>query len=340
MDVLNDTDYRALATEVLTAHGERLLTVVKGTFVLRRGAAALSGVEPTEARPIREGEVFWLDPLTTPPKYPSDLAPEKPASDVIVVAKGHAPSPVPSFDVAVRVGRLHKALRIFGLRAWQQHGAGLSKPRPVMEQEIRYDMAFGGQDLSFDSEPVGDLRNPVGRGVVRDRSALSDQLAPCVEDPDDLILHAGSKQAPAGFGPLGPHWLPRRNFMGTYDERWQREQAPLPPGDLDPRHYQCASPGLTADPPLAGGEPVELRGLTLGGGTVRFALPTEAPRIEHEHDRKPTGAFDPHIDTVIIDTLHVPDGIDAVVELCWRSLTPMPRRESDASVSITPRPIG
>jgi hypothetical protein len=339
MAVINDSSFVIHCGEILTAEGEKLLTVAKGTFVLRRGAAELAPVPEPEARPVRAANVTWGDPVTTPPKYPCDIAPLKAASDVVVVAKAHAPNAraVPAFDAGVVVGPLSKRLRVHGLRVWQANGSGLSAPRPFVEQEIRYDAAWGGLDLSDPMRPVGDMRNPVGNGWVRDVAALTHQMAPSIEDPAEPIRSVATRPAPAGLGPIGPHWSPRREHAGTYDEAWQRDQAPLPPSDLDPRHHQCASPGLVADPPLQGGEPVQLENLTPAGGLVRFSLPRVRAVFDHAVKNQPAGHFEPHIDTVVIDTLHVPAGSTVVVEIVWRSLVSMPRRIDDHEVLVRAR---
>ncbi len=339
MAVINDSGFAVHCGELLTADGEKLLTLVKGTFLCREAAAALAPVPLEQARPVRFAVETWGDPVTTPPKYPADVAPLKAATDVVVVAKGYAPGGKPThcFDVSVTVGSVSKTLRIYGVRVWQQSGAGLSAPRAVLEQEIRYDAAWGGLDMSDPDRPLADMRNPVGNGVVRDTNRLSDRLAPCIEDPDSPLRSASTKPPPAGIGPLDPHWSPRREHAGTYDETWLRDQAPLPPADMDPRHYQVASPGLLADPPLQGGEPVQLSNLTPGGGLVSFSLPAVGPIIDHEVATKPAGHFEPPIDTVIVDTLHVPDDALAVVELVWRTLTPMPRRMAEHEVLVRPR---
>ena len=335
--LINDTNLVVFYDEVLTKVGEKLLTVVKGTFELRRGATWLDAVPRKAARLVRVAEEHWGDPLSTPPKYPTDTMPTKAATDVIVVAKGYAPKSKPAewFDVAVSVGPLHKTLRVFGLRAWQQKGAGLSAPLVVTEQEIRYDHAWGGTDLEDPENLAGDMRNPVGLGVVRDNNLLSDQLAPCIEDAYEPIRNASTKPVPAGFGPLGPHWIPRVNFIGTHDEHWKRNQAPLPPLDFDERHYQCASPGLVASPPLVGGEAVKLLNLTPGGGVVEFALPKTKVLVAHELREVPRPRIEPHIDTVIIDTLHVREGVLAVVEIVWRTLTTLPRRWRDCTIAVS-----
>jgi hypothetical protein len=312
---------------LLGKHGEELLTVVKATYLLPRDEDEL--VIADQGRPVRFIDEHWDDPATSAPKYPGDICGVKPSTDVVFVAKGYAPESrsVKSFDVLVRVGTLSRMLRIHGLRVWTEGGSGLSAPRPLSEQEIRYDLAWGGLDVSDPAEPVGELRNPVGRGVVRDKRTLTHEQAPCIEDPKEPIMSASARLTPVGIGPIGPHWKPRRDRVGTYDDAWLREQAPLLPHDFDERANQCASPGLIASPPLRGNEMVELAGLTPGGGAVRFALPSMSVSIDDSV---------PPLDTVIVDTLHVPDDCTAVVELVWRSLTPaaLPLQQTTVVVRV------
>ena len=35
------------------------------------------------------------------------------------------------------------------------------------------------------------------------------------------------RPAPVGFGPLAPHWQPRCDFAGTYDQAWQQDRYPV-----------------------------------------------------------------------------------------------------------------
>lgn len=134
--------------------------------------------------------------------------------------------------------------------------------------------------------------------------------------------------------------------MGTYDAAWLEERAPLLPLDHDDRTNLCATPGLTATPPLAGGEPVALTHLTPGGGAVAFRLPrigvsvTLAVRPEHGasatgREPRPRRTEAPALDTVLIDTLSVPEGAVAVVELVWRAVFPHPKRLKDAVITVT-----
>jgi hypothetical protein len=318
--------------------GEELLTVVKGTWVLPRGADALEVGD--EQRPVRFVDEPWGDPASTPPKYPCDIVGNKLGTDVIVVAKGCVPSEAPSFDVVVRVGPLTKALRIFGLRVWLEDGGGLSAPRPVREQEIRYDAAWGGLDASDPTSIVEEARNPAGLGVTRDKSLLTHARAPCIEDPANPIRVAIGKHVPAGFGPLAPNWEPRRRYHGTYDDAWLRDHAPLMPADHDERANSCASPGLHAQPALVGGESVALLNLIPGGGALEFELPRVALDIEVKNGKGDAQRFTPSLDTVVIDTLHVPGDALVTVELVWRVLGRAPRRMQDATVCVSARGDG
>jgi hypothetical protein len=321
-EIVNETELVVLPHVVLDADGEMLVTIIKGSFEQDAEGAL---VPARTARPIRFGDEWWGDPATTPVRYPADATGFKPGTDVIVVADGHAPEgePVKSFDVAVRVGPLAKTLRVFGLRVWQDAGAGLSAPRPVLQQTIRYDHAWGGLD---EADPtIGDCRNPVGRGAVADRSSLTHQPAPCIEDPLHLISNTSTAQLPAGFGAIGPHWLPRREHVGSYDEAWQRDQAPLLPQDYDARANQCGSPGLIATPHLRGGEEVGLLNLHPGGGPLAFVLPAWRPILTFARRGRTPEQVTPVLDTVVIDTLDVQAPSRVIVELTWRAVTTMPR---------------
>jgi hypothetical protein len=294
-------------------------------------------VSAAQRRGIRGRDVPWGDPEKSSLKYPSDLCLIKPGTDVIVVAAAHAPGgkPVPWFDAGVLVGPLEKTVRVFGLRVWEANGSGLSAPRPTAGVELRYDYAWGGSDMSDPAKPTEEPRNPVGLGVARDPATLTHHPAPMIEDPQNLLASVRTRPPPAGLGAIGRHWEPRRRFLGTYDEAWLEQRAPLLPLDHDDRANLCASPGLTAVPPLAGGEDVALLNLTPGGGTVTFRLPRLRVQIAlHAPGREPE-VLRPYVDTVLIDTVRVPETSDVVVELVCRAVFRPPRRMKDAKIVVT-----
>ena len=113
-----------------------------------------------------------------------------------------------------------------------------------------YERAFGGTDRSrvkdgiLESEP----RNPAGTGFLGKKTALpiDGVKLPNLEDPKDLISSSRSRPKPMGFGPLAPDWEPRRSFVGTYDEAWQKNRAPYLPNDFNPRFFNAAPADLVA----------------------------------------------------------------------------------------------
>ena len=59
------------------------------------------------------------------------------------------------------------------------------------------------------------------------------RLLPNLEDPREMVRTPNDRPAPAGFGPLDATWPQRTALMGTYDDRWLREDFPGLPKDLD-----------------------------------------------------------------------------------------------------------
>lgn len=337
----NKTDLAAEPRTLMAKDGERLVLIVKATCARIAGEPVLELVPRAERRGIRGQDIPWGDPEKSSIKYPSDLVVEKPGTDVIVVAAAHAPGgkAVPWFDAAVRVGQLAKTIRIFGLRVWAANGQSLTAPQPTTGVEVRYDHAFGGLDASDPERPVEEARNPVGTGIARDPATLTHAPAPMIEDPEDLLASARSRPPPAGLGAIGRHWEPRRSFLGTYDASWLAERAPLLPLDHDDRANLCASPGLTATPPLLGGEAVALLNLTPGGGAVNLRLPRlRVTTTLHAKGRDPETKT-PYLDTVLIDTIRVPDTAHVIVELTWRAAFRPPRRMKDARLVVTAEEI-
>lgn len=350
-EIENDTDFVAEPHTLADVDGERLCCIVKATFELvegpPRGADGSFTIAPKlRRRGIRAADVPWGEPEKSSLLFPSDLCVEKPGTDVIVVAAGHAPrgEAVPSFDVGVRLAKVQKMVRVTGLRVWAASGESITEPRPVKSLEIRYDYAFGGSDDSGE-KLVEDERNPVGMGVVADAAALDRAPAPQLEDPSDPIRRAAARPKPAGLSAVGRHWAPRRKYWGTYDARWLEERCPLPPKDFDLRANQAATPELVARPQLVGGEEGALQNLTPNGGTLSFVLPRVRLGITFRVKGREPESFTPTIDTVILDTLIVPraqvEGKPAgpplsplTVELVWRASVRAPRRPAEATIVI------
>ncbi|APR86862.1 Hypothetical protein A7982_12211 [Minicystis rosea] len=333
----NPTDFVVHPQLFADKDGEKLVTIVKATCI-READGTLEVAPKRWQRKIRFADIPWGEPEKSSIRYPADICLRKPGTDVIVVAKAYAPGgkPVPTFDAAVRVGALQKIVRIFGLRVWQTGGSGLSPPRPIAEIEMRYDNAWGGADTSDPKDVLEEPRNPVGLGITRDLDALTHKPAPSIEDVSQPILTARTRPPPAGMGAVGRHWEPRRRYVGTYDDRWLEERAPLPPLDQDDRVNLCATPELVSVPPLRGGEEVALLNLTPGGGPTTFLLPKLAVQIEFRVKDRPPEVIRPYLDTVLIDTLANPrrEERPLTLEYVWRASVPAPRRMQDARVLV------
>ncbi|MEO6094827.1 MAG: DUF2169 domain-containing protein, partial [Fibrobacteria bacterium] len=133
----------------------------------------------------------------------------------------------------------------------------------------------------------------------------------------DLIAGAGDKPAPAGFGLLAAHWLPRRAFAGTYDKAWKDKRFPFLPADFDERFFRAATPELASPKHLVGGEPVRYVNLA-EERDVAFALPKRVLTVSAHVKGKP-GTWPARLDAVVIE----PDG--KRVMLTWKAIIPCDR---------------
>lgn len=331
----NKTEFVVRPQMLLDRDGERLVVMVKATFEL--GAdGALELAPPDRARGIRFADFPWDEKKPESLAYPADACTRKPGTDVVLVAKAYAPGgkAVPSFDVRVEVGPLAKSLVVYGRRVWLDKGSGLTGPAPLTEIDLRYDYAWGGRDDEDPAAIVEEARNPAGTGVARKAAALTHQVAPSIEDPAYPIRSAKTAPPPAGVGPIGRAWMPRRAFAGTYDATWLKNRAPLPPDDFDDRFNICASAGLHSDVPLLTGEAVRLLNLVPGGGPTTFELPRVSLGIEVRVEGRPPAVFAPHLDTVLVDLYETSADKPPSVELVWRADVKAPRRMKQARVIV------
>lgn len=253
-------------------------------------------------------------------KTPSDVAPEKPGTDVLLTGKAHplANTQAVFRDVTLRIGEgaryFEKRLRAHGPRVFYDalHGIVPGPAAPLKEPcPMTYELAYGGTDYS----DLRDIRvspdNPSGLGVSRDPPSLRHAPAPRWQYPD------GPFDRPAGFGPIARDWEPRRARAGTYDERWQRERAPLFPEDFNPRFFSVAPDDQWLEEPLRGDEIVSVEGATPEGRWL-FRLPRFQPSFTAVVRGKDF-PLDTHLDTLFLDSEL------RLVELVWRATVPVPR---------------
>ena len=275
MKILNNTPFEVEALPLRGPEGRTVLTIiVKGTFDIHPGKEAEAA---SEQIPLAFGDEFYDEKNGGSIKFESDVAPFKPRADIILVGKAYAPhgEPVHVLDVSLRVGQVKKTIRVIGDRRWKcstilfpEH---FSIPQPFTVMDIVYERAFGGIDM----EGGGYCKeNLAGRGFFAKKSkkTLDGALLPNLEDPANPIKSWKDHPRPAGFGFCSKAWIPRADYIGTYDDKWRQERSPDPPEDFRFDYHNGAHPDLQVERYLNGDEEVELVNLT-PDGTIRFQLP-------------------------------------------------------------------
>jgi hypothetical protein len=317
----NETPLPAALVPGVDERGATHVTlVVKATYRLRDGHLALAD----EQAPLREADEHHGEPGASSVRYESDLGPQKPGTDVVLVGHARSPSPVESLDVTLSAGRLRKVVRVFGDRAFFASGSGfgISAPRPFMRMPLVYERAYGGAAGAAFEE-----RNPVGLGFCQDPESADGLRLPNLEDPRRLIAGPEDRPPVAGFGFVARHWMPRYALAGTYDDAWRAERFPLLPVDFDKRHFHAAHPDLVSAKPFSGGEQVGVEGAS-EGGPIGFRIPRLDLDVEVSIKRS-RSRVQATLDTVVIE----PD--ERRVTLLHRATFPCPRSYLDVDrVSI------
>lgn len=302
-DIVNRTVFDFQPLPLSNENGQPLMcAVVKATLSLASGR-----FDPElQMSILPEGECRG-DPLTSSYVYEPEVAFTKHTTDVVLI--GHAFSNnrnTRSCDVVLRVGDdLEKTVRVFGDRVWKKRLGivDMTNPEPFEKIPLTYERAFGGWDAA-EPDPMTsrfEPRNPVGVGFKRKEWEEGMPL-PNLEDPKRPLKMYGDTPPPAGFGFISPNWQPRAQYAGTYDEKWEKERAPLLPEDFDLRFFNAASPGLIAPEYLKGNEPVFIENAS-PNGTLSFNLPgVQPPKICVQLRGREDAHLQTNLDTVIINT--------------------------------------
>jgi len=285
--------------------------LTKRTYTIAGGGPCVR----VESRPLVPVDVYYDDgdAETSTVLFETDLTTYKLATDVIVIAKAYAPGgrPVYQMDAGIQIAGRAKTLRVTGDRfcLFQPDAAPkLTDPAPFTEMEIRYDRAYGGQDVISDPNlSFYYPRNHRGRGVaIRNIPEVVHGLAlPNIEDPSDLLTPErviigaydqwNAQPLPAGFGWFQRTWYPRASFVGAVpglmdpDTVMREEELGLVPrGQIAlARQFKLPSFDLRFNnggslgqvfPGLQGTEEIRTHGLT-PEGAFDFTLPGDAPQI-------------------------------------------------------------
>ncbi|MFP2929494.1 DUF2169 domain-containing protein [Pyxidicoccus sp. 3LG] len=298
-----------------------LVLMVKATYALRQDRLQLAD----EQLPVNVAGEAWGEPSESSYRYEPECAFFKPATDVALIGHAHAPNKgATEVLVALQVGPLKKAVHVVGERAWFRSMGRVSMTKPLCFEKLplTWERAFGGWDRTDPAKPTFEPRNPVGVGFrASPRHFEEGQKLPNLEDPSEPLREFGQKVTPVGVGFTSPHWQPRANYAGTYDEAWNQRRKPLLPKDFDRRFFNAAAPGLIAPGYLKGDEPVIIVGAS-PQGRLGFALPGQPPPAVTVRLGGPVTP-DMHLDTVILDLER------SQVLLLWRGLVPLHRGPHD-----------
>ncbi len=245
------------------------VVIVKATFSFA-DPRALTPIEPV---PIVKVDQYADDPATSGVLCPGDIAMPKKRIDVVLAGSFRFPTPIEETLVRLEVGqRVNKEMRVFGDRFWLPgltDSLAASRPRPMTELPIAWERSSGG--AAADQSKPADRRNPAGRPGGLAARDLKAKPLPNFESLKEPITSWKSCPAPQGFGAIAPHWAPRAELAGTYDDRWRERRAPLLPKDFDPAFLNVA-PLDQQLPAYVPGEQVRLTGMTRLR-RIAFALP-------------------------------------------------------------------
>jgi len=259
---------------------------------------------------------------------------------------------------AVRM--LQWPLGILTLGAIRPGSWRLSSPQKLSSLRLIYEYAYGGQCRigreergakyvsarnrlpASDDFPQPDIAheasqsNPVGLGFTRNwylkalrcKSLPAPQVSylsqPITARQFQACLNDGPDPVPAGMGPVGRAWQPRRALIGDIKEKseWGPDEVPALPEDFDFGYWNCA-PADQQCPYLKGEERFTLINLCTpdhpaatvdgnGSTVLRFDLPRQAMFILAANASTQLTVLPLVIDTVIVS----PE--TRRVDLVWR----------------------
>jgi hypothetical protein len=275
MRLFNLTGYGAATLPSMGRNGEDLvLAITAARFRLPHPTDPLE--QPLELDPEQPdppiADIYWGLPGKSGLRIEGQTAFTRPATDITVA--GHARALhdelVSSLRVTVSVGTCTQQALVVGDRTWD---GGISPARPFNALPLAWERAFGGSVFAEDGKLLAnEPRNPVGRGFSLGEERSGENFLPNIEDPRNPFKGLPHRPDPIGFGPVARWWQPRSGYVGTYNEAWIRERAPIWPEDFDERFFCAAPTPLQAVPHLRGGEPVFLEGFHRDG-VMRFHLP-------------------------------------------------------------------
>lgn len=284
MEFVNHTPFEAsLAIGLGPEKKPCVSVVVKATYTIPTEAGAQPQVAD-EQIPFFKGDEYHDGDVTGSLLYETDDIAFKPKADVVVVGHAYTPGlrPMNQLDVMLRVGRLQKAVRVFGDRHWLFPSKMvmvpiISDPKPFHTLPLRYEYAFGGTDRKAHKWFP---KNMIGKGFVGKKApeSMDGKPLPNIENPYQLIAAWDDEPDPAGFGFYSRTWQPRVGLGGSV----QGNENPHPffglASDFQVSFFNGAPPDLQVPGYLVGNEAVEMMNFT-PDGPRRFQLPGVRPSL-------------------------------------------------------------
>ncbi|MES2262216.1 MAG: DUF2169 domain-containing protein [Pseudomonadota bacterium] len=261
------------------------------------GDLELDPVQEQTLRPRLAEQIVWLD---------HDLAPPKPAFDVIVAGYVTAPPDHshPFIEAGVRIGTQVGSMRAHAPRYWHRRWIGY-EARSLAPQVRRVPVSYALADWD------------AGFSIKKsDDPADTPACLPWIEALNAPSARRSHARVPAGLGFWPENAAHRSIHTGTYDDAWQKERAPDLPPDFNPRFYNAAHQDLQLAQAPAAGTPIRLVHLA-EQAIVDCAFPALALSVQAR-----TASGDTHAplamrpDTLVIEPEH--DRLSVV----WRVLIP------------------
>jgi hypothetical protein len=277
-----------------------LATVVaKATYALAQGTSEIA----PSPDPIRHPDEYWDDGAAESLRFPSDLAPFKPAQEVLVVGHVYADGNRPTKAATARivVGDIEKMVEATTSRRTDRHGR-LEVGPEQSRFSLRYEFAAGSAD------------NPVGidpTDYAADGGRVLPQLA-----PPNLDIRPGDTVPLMGFGPVSRSWPQRDALLRMEDREWLLDPLHRPrPRGFDPRYF-CAAPAdqRTAEA-LRADARVILEGLSPSHARLVTNLPGTTPALRSVGRKRQLPRF-------VADTLYV-DTDRQIATLTFRATVPL-----------------
>ncbi|GAB3033548.1 DUF2169 domain-containing protein [Oleiagrimonas citrea] len=210
---------------------------------------------------------------------PLDELMPKQRGEVLLTGQAHAAHGLATTEMTVRLtlGEIDKSVRVIGDREWMYGMLPLlqiTPPAPFTSMPLRWENAFGG-----DRHPG----NPKGRGYLPKRLAAlvgrNHGSMPNLERVGEPVRNHRRVYEPAGFGPLDVSWMPRRQWIGTYDKQWHAKGFPGLADDTDPEFFNAAPLDQRIEGLFQGGESYRLEGMHPQHPVIEGCLPDMRPRV-------------------------------------------------------------